>query len=191
LFGSTYLVPIFLQIGLQYGAAEAGLVLLPAGLVLALAMPVTGRLADRYPTHRLVVLGLLVLAASFALLATVNAQTRYLQLVLWVIVGRIGLALVMPSLSLSAMHGIGRDDIAQGTSTINFMRQLGGAVGVSLTGIALEWRLAAHGVTLHDDGVLAAARVRAFDETFVGVAAICAVAAVIARRLRPAAVHDR
>ena len=34
--------------------------------------------------------------------------------------------------------------IAQGSSTINFLRQLGGAVGIGLVGNVLEWRLRAH-----------------------------------------------
>jgi hypothetical protein len=60
----------------------------------------------------------------------------------------------------------------------NFLRQLGGAVGVSLVGILLEWRLAAHGVTLLGSGG-DAARVAAFDEVFLLLAAIC-VPAIIA-----------
>ncbi len=59
LFGSTYLVPVLLQIGLQYGPSDAGLVLLPAGLALAFALPVTGRLSDHWPAHWMVVGGLL------------------------------------------------------------------------------------------------------------------------------------
>ncbi len=54
----------------------------------------------------------------------------------------------------------------------NFLRQRGGAIGVSLIGILLEWRLAAHAVTLLGDGG-GAARVAAFDETFLLLAAIC------------------
>ncbi len=191
LFGSTYLVPVLLQVGLRYGPSDAGLVLLPAGLVLAFALPVTGRLSDRWPAHRMVIGGLLLLALSFALLATVGPATRYLLLALWVVTGRIGLSFVLPALSLGAMRGIERSLIPQAASIMNFMRQLGGAIGVSLAGIALDWRLAVHGVTLAADETGVAQRVRAFDETFIGVAVVCAAAALVAVGMRPAAARGR
>lgn len=67
LFGSTYLLPVFMQLGLHLSASLAGTILLPAGIVLAITIPVVGRLADRQPTHVLVSIGLFLLALSFAL----------------------------------------------------------------------------------------------------------------------------
>ena len=63
----------------------------------------------------------------------------------WVIVGRIGLGFILPSLNLGAMKGVHHTLIPQGSSIINFIRMVGGAAGVSLCAIVLEWRLAAHG----------------------------------------------
>ncbi len=183
LFGSTYLVPVFLQDGLAYGPAQAGLVLLPAGIALAVAMPITGRLADRYPANWLVCIGLGVLAASFALMATVGPDSAYALLLAWVLLGRVGLSLVLPALNLGAMAWLDRDLYAQGSSTINYMRQLGGAVGVSLAGIALEWRLAAHQVSLEQAG-RSPQKIVAFDETFVGIAIVCLLAAGLSLRMR-------
>jgi hypothetical protein len=60
---------------------------------------------------------------------------------------------------------------------------LGGATGVSLCGIVLEWRLAAHGdslSTLHSSPE----RLAAFHETFTLLAALCALAMVAAWQLR-------
>ena len=54
LFGSTYLVPVFMQVALHLPPSQAGAVLLPAGLVLALTIPFAGRLADRLPINWLV-----------------------------------------------------------------------------------------------------------------------------------------
>ena len=129
--------------------------------------------------------GLLLLSISFLLLATVGPATRYLLLALWVVAGRIGLSFVLPALTLGAMQGIDRELIAQGASIINFMRQLGGAIGVSLAGIVLDWRLGVHGVSLAADETQIAQRIKAFDETFIGVAVVCAAAAIVATRMRP------
>ena len=80
-------------------------------------------------------------------------------------------------------RGVDRALIPQGASVINFMRMLGGAIGVSLCGILLEWRLAAHGDSLTTLAT-SSARLDAFDEVFCVVAGICAVAIIAAWQLR-------
>ncbi len=177
LFGSTYLLPIYMQVAMHYAPSQAGLILLPAGIVLALTIPLAGRLADRYPPNVLVAIGLAFLAASFALMASGSPATSYLMLMAWAVIGRIGLGFVLPALNLGAMRGLDITLIAQGASTINFVRQLGGAIGVSMVGIVLEWRIAVHesqqalGMDNHRS---------AFNETFFLVAVLCAIAVVAA-----------
>ena len=175
LFGSTYLVPVFMQIALKLPPSQAGAVLLPAGLVLAVVIPLAGRLADRVAVNRLVSVGLLLLAASFVLMVWVGAATALWVITLIAIVGRIGLGCVLPSLNLGAMRGLPATLISQGASSINFLRQLGGAVGVSLAGIVLEWRLQA----LPDNPL------RAFHETFMLLGVITALAMLAAWRMTP------
>ncbi len=188
LFGSTYLLPVYMLMGLGLSASYVGTILLPAGLVLAVTIAVVGRLADKQPTHRLVSIGLVLLAASFALMVTIDlgrpAQIIPL-LIAWAILGRIGLGFILPSLNIGAMRGLGHAHIPQGSSVINFLRMLGGAAGVSLCGIVLEWRVAAHGALL-DTGTTSPARIAAFDETFLMLAAICALALTAALKLREA-----
>jgi EmrB/QacA subfamily drug resistance transporter len=173
LFGSTYLVPVFMQIGLSLPPSQAGAALLPAGLVLAVTIPFAGRMADKFPLGRIVACGLILLAASFLLMVTVGKATSLWWIVVWAIIGRIGLGFVLPSLNLGAMRGLPEDFISHGASTINFMRQLGGAVGISLVGIVLEWRLQ----------VQPADPVRAFHETFVLIGIITALAVLAALQM--------
>ncbi len=185
LFGSTYLLPLYIQMAQQLSASHVGTIMLPAGLVLAVTIPLAGRLSDRQPTHRLVSIGLLLLAASFALMTSIDgreaARTTTL-LMAWAILGRIGLGFILPSLNTGAMRGLERHHIPQGSSVINFVRMLGGAAGVSLCGIVLEWRLAVHGAQL--GGGDQAARLAAFDETFLMLASLCGLALIAAWRLR-------
>ena len=174
LFGSTYLVPVFMQIALELPPSQAGAVLLPAGIVLAVTIPLAGRLADRWPVSRVVTIGLVLLAASFALMITVGPATALWLIALWASVGRVGLGFVLPSLNLGSMRGLPSTLISHGSSTVNFMRQLGGAVGISLVGSVLEWRLQAE----------SGHPLRAFHETFalVGIITACAVAAAVRMR---------
>jgi len=187
LFGSTYLLPVYMQMGLGYSPSRAGLLLLPAGLMLALTIAAAGRFSHRVLPHRQVSVGLALLALSFLLLAMGSPTTPYVLLALWVVIGRIGLGCVMPALTLGAMRGVDFSLIAQGASCVNFLRQLGGAIGVSLAGVGLQWRLSSHGAALreHGDVLATGARIHAFDETFLAVAAVMAVAVLAAWRIRP------
>jgi len=183
LFGSTYLLPVYLQLALSLSPSYVGTILLPAGVVLAATIAFVGRLADRQPTYLLVSTGLALLAASFALMLTVGLGSSVWLLVAWATLGRIGLGFILPSLNLGAMRGLARELIAQGSSAISFLRMLGGAAGVSLCGIVLEWRLAAHGDSLANP-VSSPARLAAFNESFLMLAGLCALALVAAWQLR-------
>jgi EmrB/QacA subfamily drug resistance transporter len=184
LFGSTYLLPVYMQLGLKLSASHVGTILLPAGLVLAVTIAFVGRLADRQPTWLLVSTGLALLAASFVLMGTVTLGSALWVLVLWATLGRIGLGFILPSLNLGSLRPLHESLLSQGSSAINFLRMLGGAIGVSLCGIVLEWRLAAHGDSLANP-VSSPARLAAFNESFFMLAGLCALALVAAWRLRP------
>ncbi len=182
LCGSTYLLPVYMQMALGLSASSVGTILLPAAIALGAAIAVVGRLADRQPAGLLVNIGLSLLALSFALMVTIGLGTSLWWLMAYAIVGRIGLGFILPSLNLGAMRGLAPGLMAQGASVIGFVRMLGGAAGVSLCGVALEWRLAAHGTALTDT-VHPAARLAAFDEVFLMLAALCALAMLAARGL--------
>jgi MFS transporter, DHA2 family, multidrug resistance protein len=168
IFGSTYLLPIFLQMALGYTPSQAGLVLLPAGLALAVTMPFAGRLADRLPAAPLVVTGVMLLAASMALTATVTTATAYALVIAWAMIGRIGLGVIHPALSIGSVKGLAAPELPQALSMGNFVRQLGGSFGISGTGVLLDWRLTAN----------AGKTQPAFEETFFILAAVSLLAAV-------------
>ena len=183
LFGSTYLLPVYMQVALHLSASHVGTIMLPAGVVLAFTIAGVGRLADRQPTWRLVSIGLALLAISFALMPVLRLGSALWLLVLFAIIGRIGLGFILPSLNLGAMRPLARPLIPQGASAISFLRMLGGAAGVSLCAIVLEWRLAAHGDSLANT-VTSPARLAAFNEVFLLLAALCAAAICAAWQLR-------
>jgi EmrB/QacA subfamily drug resistance transporter len=177
LFGSTYLVPVFMQTALKFPPSEAGAALLPAGLVLAATIPLAGRLADHVAPHGLVAGGLALLGLSFVLMGTVGHGTALWVLMTWAVLGRIGLGFVLPSLTLGAMRGLLPAQIPQGSSGISVARQLGGAVGISVVGIVLEWRLRVHAAT-------GGSPLAGFAETFWMIAGLSLLATLAALRMR-------
>jgi len=108
--------------------------------VLALVLPLAGRLADRFPSNRVAFAGLVFFALSAVLMGFSPAQTGFWWLALWVALGRIGLGLVIPGLNAGALRLLDLGHEAAGSASINFFRQLGGALGVTLIALFVELR---------------------------------------------------
>ena len=180
LFGSTYLLPVYMQMGLSLSPSYIGAALLPAGILLAVTIAAVGRLSHRMPPAHWVSWGLALLALSFALMPLVHPAAGLALLWILVILGRIGLGFILPSLSLGAMRGLPKDLIPQASSVIGFVRMLGGAAGVSICAIVLEWRLAVYALTASHPG---SADLRAFNETFVFLATMTALALLAAWKM--------
>jgi len=143
IYGSTYLIPLFVQTILHYTPIRSGLLLLPGGLILAGAIIVAGRLTDKYSAHGVVLAGLACFGVSFCLFAGVRASTTFWVMAWWIILGRLGLGLVIPALNAGAVQTLKPELLNQGSGAINFVRQLGGAFGVIIFSSYLDWRTTA------------------------------------------------
>ena len=161
LFGSTYLIPLFLQIGHGWTPTESGFLLLPAGLLMGAWFPVGGRLADLLDFRWLITAGFIAFSYSSYLMASADQDTSYGALLVWIAIGRIGIGFLAPALSVSSLRCLPRELVTQGASSIPFLRQLGGAFGVSVISVILDYR-----TSYHADMFLA------FHDTFTVIAAV-------------------
>ena len=143
LYGSTYLVPLLMQGVQQFSATATGLAMMPAGLSLTVIFPLAGRLADRLPAHRLMLVGCAGFAFGMLGLAFSRPDTGFLALVLWIAFGRMALGIMMPALNIDGLRSLPAAHTQQGSGVINFARQLGGALGVNLLALLLESRIGA------------------------------------------------
>jgi EmrB/QacA subfamily drug resistance transporter len=150
LFGSTYLVPLFVQTVQHLTPYSAGLMLMPAGLIMGALMPVAGYLSDRVPARALIVAGMMCFAVSAWWLAGVDTNMSFWAIAWAVVVSRVGLCLIKPALNVSALRSLRPELLGQGAGMINFARQLGGAFGVNLMSVALDRR-----TFLHSDALTA------------------------------------
>jgi MFS transporter, DHA2 family, multidrug resistance protein len=148
IFGTTYLAPLFVQLVQGYTATQAGLLLMPAGLMMILVFPIAGRIADRVPPVFPVTVGMILFLVSSVLLAWVDTNTTFWAMAIWILIGRIGLGLTMPSMNASALRALPPQSLGQGAGAINFTRQFGGALGVNFLSIMLEQYTELHSQTL-------------------------------------------
>lgn len=144
LYGSTYFLPLFLQTVQGLKPTDSGLLLLPAGLIMALFFPLAGWMSDRMSARRLILFGLIVFGISSWLLSQLDTNTAFVSLMLWAMLGRVGLSFIFPCLNAAAMRPLPLELLAQGSGMVNFLRQLGGAFGVNLMTIYFGQRAYFH-----------------------------------------------
>ena len=144
LMGSTYIMPVFVQTIIGFTPLLAGLMMMPSGIMLAFIFPLAGRLADAMPGSTMIIFGLLLFSAGFALMAAADIDTTFWTLVGMVMVSRLGLGFINPSLNSSSLKALPADKVRQGAGVANFMRQLGGAFGINLMVAFFEVRTRFH-----------------------------------------------
>lgn len=144
LFGSTYLLPVFVQQIQGMTPTQAGLLLMPSGFVMLIVFPIAGRLSDRVPTAILIGIGMAIFAWSSWLMADANINTTFWTLAWWTVISRVGLGLVFPAISSGSLQALPRHLLGQGSGASNFIRQLGGAFGVNLLTVFIERRTVMH-----------------------------------------------
>jgi len=143
-FAANYLIPVTVQHVQGFTPFLSGLLLVPAGVLVISATSILGRVADVFPAHLMVMLGLCLFALGNYLMSQTDANTTFLSFAWLIIVARCGMALIIPSLNASALRALTTEQLHRGSGTINFIRQLGGACGVTALVVFIERRTQFH-----------------------------------------------
>ncbi|MCC7274110.1 MAG: DHA2 family efflux MFS transporter permease subunit [Alphaproteobacteria bacterium] len=144
MFGSMYLIPLFAQQVQQLTPTAAGMMLMPAGVLLVFLFPISGGLADRVRPHGPIITGLLAFALAGYWLAGCDVNTSWWTMVFLVSFGRAGLAFVVSNVNSSALRALPPNLVGQGSGAINFIRMMGAAFGVNGLAFIIENRAAFH-----------------------------------------------
>ncbi|ATA25264.1 multidrug MFS transporter [Brenneria goodwinii] len=148
IYASTYIIPLFVQTIQGYTPTRSGLLLMPAGLALGLVFPIAGNISDRMVPYIPIIIGLALFGLSCWLSSAADTDTPFWTMAWWIVLGRIGLGLMLPALNAGALRALPPETLAQGAGSLNFIRQLGGALGVNLLSIFIERRGTFHGEIL-------------------------------------------
>jgi MFS transporter, DHA2 family, multidrug resistance protein len=132
LFGSTVLIPQYVQTLLGYTAERAGMVLSPGGFVLMVMMMVAGRLVGKFDPRMLVCIGYGITAVGLFNLTRLSLDSSFGDVTLWRALQVIGLPLVFIPISTLNYVGVPPSKSNQISSLSNFARNLGGSAGTAL-----------------------------------------------------------
>jgi DHA2 family multidrug resistance protein len=143
-FGTAYAVPVFGQLVQGQTALDAGNMMLPAAIIVFLALPITGRMADVISPRIGIMIGLFLFSMGTLPMASADANTPYFHLVLFSVIARGGMSFTMPFIMNTALRTLTPQQLNAGGGTINFCRQLGGSLGLNAWVVFLEVRTHYH-----------------------------------------------
>ena len=144
MFGSSLLLPLFLEDFLEYTALQAALLMLPGVVLTGGFSPLAGKLCDKWNPRFLLVAGFLLAAASAFWFAKMGVQTEERTLI-WALVVRGGLGLVFPPLIMLGLRTLAPEVISAASGLLNITRQIAGMGGIALAGVLLErWHYVHH-----------------------------------------------
>jgi len=144
LYGSTVLLPIFLQTLMGYTAMLSGLVLSPGGLFTLLLLPIVGRLSQRFEARWLVAVGLMITGYALLDMANFNLEIDFwTALKAWTF-SRMGMAFLFVPINVMAFYYIPKEKMNNATGIINLARNIGGSVGIANVTTMLARRAQVH-----------------------------------------------
>jgi DHA2 family multidrug resistance protein len=131
LFGTTVLIPLFVQSMMGYTAEQAGLVISPGGIAILFLMPLVGFLVGRVDARYLVAFGFAILAAALAALHTIDTQASYAYVAWMRIFQASGLAFLFVPINTLSYTDIPRTKNNDVSGLMNLARNIGGSCGTS------------------------------------------------------------
>ena len=134
LYGSTFIIPLYVQSTLHWTAQQAGALMIPAALTTAFMMPIIGQMLQRGAKQTiLVAIGMVIFFLysfwGYKVLTPDTPKDAFFWMLILRGLGMGMLFIPITSLSLSTLKG---QQIGQGAAFTGMMRQLGGSFGIAL-----------------------------------------------------------
>lgn len=138
LFATSYYLPMFLQTGQGYTALNSGLLLLPQALVMAVLMPVAGKIYDRFGPRWPALIGLAVAAFGTYLLTDLSLDTTRSEVIIWTMVRAFGNGLAMMPIMTAGLNSLPRQLVGFGSAVNNIVQRVSAAMGLAGMGVLVS-----------------------------------------------------
>ncbi|MGI5132607.1 MDR family MFS transporter [Pseudonocardia sp. CA-107938] len=141
LFAVVFYLPLFLQQAQGLGAFDAGLVLLPQALAMAVVMPIAGLLYDKIGPRWPAVVGLMITALGTYLLHDITIDTSRSTIVWLLVLRAVGLGLAMMPIMTGGVAAVPERLVAAASAYNNVVQRAAQAFGLAvLTAFMTGWQ---------------------------------------------------
>ncbi len=144
MFGSTFLLPLYLQNGLGFTAFQSGSLFLPIGFIQGIMAPLAGFLSDKINPKFPAMLGIVLLAVSLFINHFLSLFSETPSVMITLYLRGLGMGFIFTPLSALSLSEIPREKMAQASGLFNVLRQVGGSFGVAIMGTLLTNRTTFH-----------------------------------------------
>jgi DHA2 family multidrug resistance protein len=144
LFGSTVLIPQYLQTLLGYTAQQAGMALSPGGLAIMALMPMIGFLVQKWDARYMIAIGFFSCAIALFHMTEMNLGLSFAEAVRLRVYQAAGIAFLFVPINTLSYVGVPRNKNNQVSGMINLSRNVGGSVGIAIVETLLTQRSQKH-----------------------------------------------
>jgi DHA2 family multidrug resistance protein len=144
LFGTTVLLPLFLQTLLGWTAQQAGEALSVGGVLVILMLPVVGKLLSWVDARWLIAVGFVLMTLSLFHMAGLTLDIDFRTAMMYRIYQAAGLAFLFIPITTVSYVGVPREKNNHVSSLVNLARNVGGSVGISLATTLIARRAQLH-----------------------------------------------
>ncbi len=138
LFGAMILVPLYYQEVRHESLIATGLLVGPQGLGMLVAMPIAGRLTDRFGGGRVALVGVSTLCLSTIPMAFIGASTSIVAISAVLLVRGIGIGFSFMPAMTTAFASLRPDQLSDATPQLNVLQRIGGAIGTAVLAVVLQ-----------------------------------------------------
>lgn len=132
MFSGMLLTPIYVQNIRGISPIDAGLMMLPGAILMAIMMPITGKLFDRFGGRVLAIIGLTITAVTSYYFSKLTLETTYTHLIILYSVRMLGMSMVNMPITTNGLNQLPARFYPHGTAMNNTLSQVSGAIGTAL-----------------------------------------------------------
>ncbi|MGG0718268.1 DHA2 family efflux MFS transporter permease subunit [Robertmurraya massiliosenegalensis] len=148
MFSGMLLIPIYVQTLRGISPMDAGLLMLPGALAMALMSPITGRLFDKFGGRVLAIIGLSIMIVTTFLFSRLTFEIGYTHLMILNAIRMLGMSMVMMPVSTNGLNQLPKRFYPHGTAMNNTLNQVSGAIGTALLVTVMSTRTETHATEL-------------------------------------------
>jgi EmrB/QacA subfamily drug resistance transporter len=181
MFTLTVLIGLYVQDIMGYSALKAGIGFIPFVIALGIGLGLSSALASRFPPRVLVIAGGVMVLAAMLYGSTLHGDIPYFpNLVLPITIGGFGIGMIVVPLMVSAIAGVGFDEIGPVSAIALMLQNLGGPVVLAVIQAVITSRTLYLGGTTGPVKNMDAAQLHALDQGYTyGLLWVAAVAVVV------------
>jgi len=151
IYGTTYLIPLFLAQVRGFSSLQIGETVVVAGLAQMAMSPFSAKLARNMDLRLMLGIGIGLFAVSMYLNAGLTNQAGYVELFVPQVVRGVALMMCYIPANLIALSSVRQDKLKNAAGLYNLTRDLGGAIALATIGTVMNNRLHFHWTRLIED----------------------------------------